>query len=296
MKPDEIKKAVNSVKADAFMQTRLKQKVESKANKRKSTAKPLISSILAVCMLAAVGLYATNYNVKDNNFTSTEAQSTNDSKRYLDTVMVVYAQDGKIENKKLKLNVTTPLKYSLKVYDIRNKNEKEIEALKDRLRKQNQDEENSNGIVEYKRGTEYLDNIILQKAIYNSFVLDIDDPTAVKQIELKTNTDYWYFNYRDSRDGVELENMFPQGNDLTIDGDTYVQLIEENKRDGYDMLCINLEHDMNLCSAIDKNPDIDLSTFDDTLTFIVEYKNGVVEESNVTISLDDNGVLNVNLI
>lgn len=296
MKPDEIKKAVNSVKVDAFMQTRLKQKVESKVNKRKSTAKPLISSVLAVCMLAAVGLYATHYDVKDNNFTSTEAQSTNDSKSYLDTVMVVYAQDGKIENKKLKLNVTTPLKYSLKVYDIRNKSEKEIEALKDRLRKQNQDEENSNGIVEYKRGTEYLDNIILQKAIYNSFVLDIDDPTAVKQIELKTNTDYWYFNYRDSRDGVELENMFPQGNDLTIDGDTYVQLIEENKRDGYDMLCINLEHDMNLCCAIDKNPDIDLSTFDDTLTFIVEYKNGVVEESNVAISLDDNGVLNIKLI
>ena len=126
MKPDEIKKAVNSVKADAFMQTRLKQKVESKVNKRKSTAKPLISSVLAVCMLAAVGLYATNYNVKDNNFTSTEVQSTNDSKSYLDTVMVVYAQDGKIENKKLKLNVTTPLKYSLKVYDIRNKSEKEI--------------------------------------------------------------------------------------------------------------------------------------------------------------------------
>lgn len=295
MNRKEYKKSMSGIHPSDQVVERIMDMTNDKKARKGLTFKRLASTALALAILVGGG-YGVNQLI-DNESTRIE-NNTHSVQRTVNplSVMVAYAEDGETKEKVLELGVNTPIKYNLEIYDIRNKSEKEIEKLKDELRSSNlQIKEENLDTLSVITGTESLDNIILRKMIYNSFVLDIKDPTTVKSINLKTNTEFWYLNYFDQRDDVTLENAFPKGKDLTIDGETYAELLEALKEHGYEGFYINLEHDMNLCSAIDKNPEIDLSNFNDTLTFTVEYKDGTVEQAKIDISLNQNGALDIKL-
>lgn len=245
--------------------------------------------------LFAGGVFKQEPNIMETPQTSTQTQSTI-SKIAQGFVMIAYAKGDIIEQQPLKLGVETPIEYKLKSYDIRNKNEVEIESLKEQLHQENQLVKEQKDIFKIQAKTEYLDNILLQQIVKNAFVLDIKNPSTVKNIKMKTNTDYWYLNYLDIRETVDLEKQFPRGQELNIDGDTFAELMQALNANGTEMFYVNLEHDMNLCSTIDKNPDVDMSMFDDTITFTVEYKNGKIEQSNINISLKQDGILSVTLL
>lgn len=288
MKQEDLNKVFDSIEPDAYLKTRLEAKVNSADKKRKSIKKPIIATISTVlCLLVLFSIGRIDL-AKNNNIVNNDNSSS--------FVMVAYAKEGVIGERTLQLGVETPIDYKLKAYDIRNKSESEIEALKEQLRQENQTVREEETAFEIKAKTESLENILLQRIVKNAFVLDIEDPSDVKSIELKTNTDYWYLNYCDRRDNVDIEKRFPKGQELIIDGDTFVELVKANINSGYDMFCINLEHDMKLCSTIDDNPNVDMSMFDDTLTFTVEYKDGKIEQSKINISLNQDGTLTIKLI
>lgn len=285
MKQEDLNKVFDSIEPDAYLKTRLEAKVNSADKKRKSIKKPIIATISTVlCLLVLFSIGRIDL-AKNNNIVNNDNSSS--------FVMVAYAKEGVIGERTLQLGVETPIDYKLKAYDIRNKSESEIEALKEQLRQENQTVREEETAFEIKAKTESLENILLQRIVKNAFVLDIEDPSDVKSIELKTNTDYWYLNYCDRRDNVDIEKRFPKGQELIIDGDTFVELVKANINSGYDMFCINLEHDMKLCSTVNDNPNVDMSMFDDTLTFTVEYKDGKIEQSKINISLNQDGILSV---
>lgn len=288
MKQEDLNKVFDSIEPDAYLKTRLEAKVNSADKKRKSIKKPIIATISTVlCLLVLFSIGRIDL-AKNNNIVNNDNPSS--------FVMVAYAKEGVIGERTLQLGVETPIDYKLKAYDIRNKSESEIEALKEQLRQENQTVREEETAFEIKAKTESLENILLQRIVKNAFVLDIEDPSDVKSIELKTNTDYWYLNYCDRRDNVDIEKRFPKGQELIIDGDTFVELVKANINSGYDMFCINLEHDMKLCSTVNDNPNVDMSMFDDTLTFTVEYKDGKIEQSKINISLNQDGTLTIKLI
>lgn len=298
MKYDDFKNSLDFVKPDAHLQTRLKAKVEGAQNKTKKSKKPVILGLVSVMALAVVvtglgvnDLIGTDKVITSDHSVSAPTQSDSATcKVALLFVNIVYANDKKISEKPLPLDVETPLNYTIKAVDIRNKSDEEIDRLREQLN-ESDSQISADGVLSFRYNTEYLDNVIVQEKSFNSFSLNIKNPKNVEQIILQTNTKYWCLCYTDFRDNVDLQDKFPRGQKLTLDGKTFTEILKASSEKGYDNFNVELNHSDSLCSAINDNPDIDYKAFNDTLKFTVFYKDGSLEQSIINISLDDRGKL-----
>lgn len=292
MKYDEFKNSIDCITPDAHFQTRLKAKVESNQRKIKKSKKPVILGLVSVMVLAVVvtGLGANDLIGTNKIITQSSNVESDEMKTACKTVMLVYAKDGKTSEKPLQLDVETPLDYTIKAVDIRNKSDEEIEQLREQLNESNS-QISADGVLSFRHSTERLDNVLVQQKSFNSFSLNIKNPENVEQIILQTNTKYWLLCYTDFRDNVDLQDKFPRGQKLTLDGKTFTEILKASSEKGYDNFYVELNHSDSLCSAINDNPDIDYKAFNDTLKFTVSYKDGSLEQSIINISLDDSGKL-----
>ncbi len=236
-----------------------------------------------ICSIIGGGAVSARINTVDPS-TVTKSGTTGVLSKITDAnVLIAYAGDESVKAKPLKLNVATPLKSNIIITDIKGKSEKEIEAIVEQNRnKVEADIENADTAT---WSIERLDNILFSCVIYDYFAIKVDDPNTIESIEMKCNTDYWKFTYQNSNE--ELSKRFTHGNDLKVDGEELVQIMNKYESDGY--FKVDLDHDVAFCNAVDKNPDIDLSTFDDTLTFTINYKDGTKAQSVININYDKDG-------
>lgn len=266
-------------------------KNNNKKRIRFAPALAVVACLAIICSVIAKGAVSTPMAPIDNDTTQSSTNSVI-SKMTDCNILVAYAGEGDtVETKPLELDVATPLKISVKITDIRGKSEKEIEALVEKLRNETETvSENEFKSLHY--SNERLENILLSNIVFDYFAIEVKDPEVIDSIEMKCNTDYWKLTYRNSSD--ELIESFTHGTDLKVDGDELKKIMDKYEYDG--LFEINIDHSYELCSVIDKNPDIDMSAFDDTLTFAINYKDGTKAQSNINIGFDQNGTFVVTAV
>lgn len=115
-----IKDAIDDIKPDAYMKTRLMAKIEEpKKKSHKNILKPVVSCTLALAVLAGVGTYGMTRDTKSP--TSTTAQTSSQKVLSHTFNIVAYAQDenGTVGEKTVLKNddITTLKDYKIKAYN-----------------------------------------------------------------------------------------------------------------------------------------------------------------------------------
>lgn len=75
---------------------------------------------------------------------------------------------------------------------------------------------------------------------------------------------------------------------MTLSGN-YYQILVQQQQNGTGRLEINWRPDSLLYDTLNRNPDLLLSTFRDTVSLCVEYTDGSLEKHVVEIAFDDDG-------
>ena len=229
----------------------------------------------------------------NGNTTSTVSveQDKNENASVKGFILVAGAAEDAQEYRTLEINEKFPFAYSISFVDVRGLSEEEIE----KVAKQCSDDldnimeshlEDSN--AEFSVGTVYShENLIFTAWASNSIKLDLEDTDKIKAIKVKNSTEWGYVEYlcdnqRAKYDEVTGEvklPIIPHGNDITIDVNDY---ITNNGR-------FQWRNSAEMELAINENPEIPLSTFGDTITFSVEYKDGSKAIGIIDVVFDDNG-------
>lgn len=290
MEKNEFKNCINAISPDVHLKTRLKAKVLSAAEKpHKGQKKLFVPAVSAVLCVAVFALCITNLPAKDALTTSPgKAESTAGTSTATGWggVMLAYAADGEGETQYLELGVTVPLSYKMKVTDLRGLSEKERDAV---IEKESREYKAEIDALLYYGGYDVMENVLICRTVSNQYTLDIDDPASVENIHL-TCTEYGLLGYPDFRNSVETANAFLTGTDLTIPGDVYAQIMELEAA-GESHFGIDWRTSGEMDEAIDADPDKPLSSYSDTLTFTVNFKDGTVAQSVVELTFDDDGNL-----
>ena len=274
---------------------------ENKESKKIKIA-PVIAAVACFAVVITGVLGGSAISTRLNSVGTSNVQ-TSDSKLLKLTdgaVIIAYAEDNKIEAKELELGVNVPLQYKFTITDVRGKSDKEKEEIIENERKINKsmmDSDFKDDVYVARSGVEALDNVIIRRFVLNSFAIQANNPDNIESVNIKCNTDYWELSYYDYRD-VEPENKFTIGTNLTISGDVLDGIIKHisSEEINNNFIQINLRHSIDMCSSIDKNPNIDLSNFDDTLTFTVNYKDNTKAVSVIEIGFDDEGNLHAKAV
>lgn len=290
MEKNEFKNCINAISPDVHLKTRLKAKVLSAGEKpRKGRKKVFVFAVSAVLCVAVFSLCITNLPVKDTLPTlpgTAESTAGTSTATGWGGVMLAYAADGEVQAQYLKLGVTVPLSYKMKITDLRGLSEEERDAV---IEKESREYKTELDALLYYGGYDVMENVLICRTVSNKYTLDIDDPSSVEIIHL-TCSEYGILGYPDFRDGVETANAFVSGTDLTISGDVYAQIMELEAA-GKSHFGIDWRASGEMDEAIDADPDKPLSSYGDTLTFTVYFKDGTVAKSVIKLTFDDDGNL-----
>lgn len=286
-----------------------KQELENKvldfqttANKRIAFSPKKIIALAAVIAIMITGgsfgayqLSIRPLNIPGNTINSTDNHLISNST----FTIVAYANDDKIV-KSLDKNISVPLDYQILYKDIRGLSEDEIERLMDEFDFKDYDMGGANSFLGM---SERLENVLLSVCMWNYFDLEIDDIENVQNIKISNDSDYgeveivsYDMDYND--DGTEtnidldesIRNKYIRGKSISISGERY----EKSKRLGlYPQ--INWKMSDKLYETIDNNPDFDISSVSDTVTFVLEYKDGSTAQSKMQINFGTDGKMIVKL-
>ena len=119
-------------------------------------------------------------------------------------------------------------------------------------------------------------NIVLAQCALNSFKLNLEDTENIKSINVKNTSKYGQMVYNTNKPTFDA----PQhGDDFTITADEY----------NFEGGSFYWDHTEELEKAFDENINIPFSTFNDTITFTVEYTDGSKAIGVVDLVFDDSG-------
>ncbi len=285
MKKEDIKKAIDLVEPDIYMETRLKAK-SIPVKKHSGIQSKAIAGGIALCLIFAM-VFGLNLPEAVNTPT-TEGQSQQNQVKVNPFIMVASAAETETDHRTLNINDTFPFAYKISVTDIRGISEEEKEeAMIEAQEMLN----NISGSIELEplnystsciRGG--FENIIFIETMANSIKLDLADKENIKEINVKNSSEWGYVEYYDSK-LIETEqeegkdSWVPRGNEITITAEQYHQ----------DSGGFHWKNSYKLDNAVNDDPDMPLSTFKDTVTFTVEYNDGSKETGIIDVSFDDDG-------
>ncbi len=287
---EDLKNSFDMIEPDPYMETRLKVKSMPKKTHSGAFSKA-VAVVLTLCLVLAVMLGFNPVSPDATPLTSENQTSKQYAAKQINPfIMVAGAAEGAgsvKEHKTLKLNETFPFAYKLSVIDVRNMSEDEKQAKLEQMSKEFEDTVINSSSAEFETAQGCIrggfENIIFTEVIYNKFVLDLKDKENIKSINVKNSSDWGYVEYVSSKPFEEPEEggmiVIPHGTDITVSGDEYVP-----DKEGF-----LWRNSHNLDNAINDNPDIPLSTFKDTITFTVEYKDGSKEIGVIDVTFDDDG-------
>lgn len=299
---------MDSIQPSPYLKSRLEAKL-STTHKRKSFSKGLVAGIASVVCIAIVGttMGVTSITLKTNTIAPKDTTTSLSSpcKAAPGFAMIAYADENDNVVKSDFLSTKSPIKYNIKVVDTRNMNEKEIQKEIDSIENNFEFGEIPEGTSSAKWGVESLDNALLAQLEYDYFDLDLPEETVsnVKTISVSNSsklaevvvkcTDVYYDsqgNYireKDSANGEKLfHQAFQQGNNIVLDGERYIKA--RNLDLNFE---IHWQPAQPLYDSINDNPQFDLSTIADTLTFEVEFKDGSISRSVIDINFDSDGYM-----
>lgn len=320
-----IKEAIDDIKPDVYMKTRLQAKIEEPERKSaKSLLKPVLSCTLALAVLMGVGSYGMT---RDKMPTTTQASSAKISDHSFN--IVAYAQDnGKVEERAtLSNDVLSFPSYKLRVEKVngdvqisydnsvgfnidKNANIKKVtfESEKGYFQFTNHDLYFS----QMKKGNYYVD-IELTKDEQDKYASSLED---AKENEVKAiyneiaksrdlskyfgtnsqNTDLYSFSSgtRKDKQVITLTNkklhdeIFKYDRKITVNADDLQKELNE------DALWYDNE---NATDTLLKNPDIPFEKLEgDTITVTAEFKDGHQATKKIKTSFNSKGELQLQYV
>ena len=284
MKKGDFKKSIDNINPDAYMGNRLKAKITTNTVLVKRNRQVTLS-ITAFCLAFAI-IFGVGFLVPQLDENTTKQQSTTENiatqnKKANPFIMVASAANADntedaIVNKTLELNEEYPYEIYLKVRDVRGISD----AKKSETVKEMSEAFNSYCVEkDFYIGRVMVcstQNIILAQCALNSFKLDLKDTENVKAINIKNTSKYGQMVYYANQPTF---NVPQHGNDLTIVADEY----------NFEGGSFYWDHTKELEKAFDENINTPFSTFNDTITFTVEYTDGSKAIGVVDLVFDDDG-------
>ena len=279
MKKDEFKKSIDNINPDAYMGNRIKAKINYNVPIRSN--RRVTVSITAFCLAFAI-IFGVAFLTPP---TAPTSQTTTDSavveKRINPFIIVASAAEVQnteagAENKVLELNEEYPYKMYLEVKDvsgISDEEKKQNEIVDLKIFKENQ------GDIDFYRGMTYMneyENILLQVYIFNDFKLDLKDTENIKSINVKNNSKYGEMVFNENK---PVFNAPKHGRDITINGEEF-----DFEKSSFYWDCTE-----EVEKAFNENINTPFSTFNDTITFTVEYNDESKAIGVVDLIFDDGG-------
>lgn len=282
MKKDDFKKSIDNINPDAYMGNRLKAKITTNTVPVKRNRQVTLS-ITAFCLAFAIifGLGFISQPQTPAPQQNTTENTIPQNKTVNAFIMVASAANTESPenatiNKTLELNEEYPYEVYLKVRDIRGISDAETFKIENEL-----DDIFNKYCAEKKFDTGSAElcvkeNIIMTICTFNEFKLDLDDTENIKSINVKNTSKYSQMVYNINKPAFDVPK---HGNDITITGEDF----------DFEESSFYWSHTEELEKAFEENINTPFSTFNDTITFTVEYNDGSKAIGVVDLVFDDSG-------
>lgn len=282
MKKEELVKYIDDIQPDLYMKTRLKAKI---ADSKNSKVKPrtLISSVTALCIVAALvvgtGFYGKVKNNadggKDNTIVNGIVPDIMDA-----FIIVASAEEFKGEatavTKTLEVDEAYPCGVHFKIFDVTGMNDSEKKSLVQKMNNELKVYAGEEGFVSGGSTVVATDKLYMVICSVNEFRFVIQQDKTLKSINVKNTSPYGQMVYSSGK----REFSAPlHGADITVYGDEFDPLTAGFYWDYTD----------ELVSALEENPDTPFSTFNDVITFTLEYTDGSESVGVVELNFDTYG-------
>lgn len=279
MKKEEFINIIDDIQPDIHMKNRLKAKVVGGDSEAKQ--KRITQTVVAVC-LAVIIVLCTAF-VGKRPVTAPENHTQDSTQNIMLDMMsgfIVLASAAETEKHTaipLEINEKYSCGVTLILTDIRGMTESEKEKISTDL---------DNGIYAYSdeerffRGRSHTcgtDEFYLTQYCVNEFRLNLEEGRSIKTVTVKNTSEYGEMVYSlNSRPSFSRPK---HGHEIVVSGEDF-----NSKTDGF-----YWEHTDEMLKALSENNGISFSAFNDTVTFTVEYTDGVTATGVVDIVFNENG-------
>ncbi len=319
MKQNDIKNALNEIKPDAHIKTRLEAKVSEKT-KPKTHRRTFTAGIAAVLciVIVAVSVGISGITIKTNPIspaTTLEPTQTDTAISKAAPGFVLFAYAGTNDKVEIsELNISSPFISKIGIKDVRGMTEEQIEKEVKKIREKfnfiSREYENETITYQTLTHSERFDNTIIYSIYCGYYDFDLPEDTydAVKEIRVTNDNrkfgqmeigarDCFYNDDLSRKDnGVDYtKSAYITNYELewaTLSGDRFRKCMKLSEDNGK-MFSVNWKLSNEAYDILNDNPDYDLSTINDTLTFEVEFNDGSVSRSIIDISFDSDGNMHI---
>lgn len=281
MKKDEFKKSIDNINPDAYMGNRIKAKINSNVPIRSN--RRVTVSITAFCLAFAIIFGVAFLTAPTAPTEQTTTDSTVTQERIVSPFIIVAnaadVQNTEVEakNKALELNEEYPYEMLLKVTDTSNLSDEEKEEFVLDLAGDSEEYGFSGKEIDTARVMVYGDeNVRVVEYAFNAFKLDLEDDKNIKSVNVKNTSKYGQIVFNENKPVFDVPE---HGNEVTINGEDF----DFEKSSFYWQSTEEME------KAFFENINIPFSTFNDTITFTVEYNDGSKAIGVVDLVFDDGG-------
>jgi len=292
MKKDDFKKSIDNINPDAYMGNRLKAKITTNTvpvKRNRQVTLSIVSFCLAFAIIFGVGFISQPQTPAPQQNTTENTIPQNKTVNAF--IMVASAANSESTetatvNKTLELNEEYPYEVYLKVRDIRGLSDAET------LKIENELEDIFNKYCAEKKfdtGKAELcvsENIIMTVCTFNEFKLDLEDTENIKLINVKNTSKYGQMVYNTNKPtfnapehGNFINIGLEHGNNLSANGEDF----------DFEKSSFYWSHTEEMEKAFEENINTPYSTFNDTITFTIEYNDGSKAIGVVELVFDDSG-------
>lgn len=283
MKKEDLKKSINNISPDAYMSNRLKEKIFSvdvPVKKNRPVAKSLTAFCLAVAIIFGAGfLLPTKTSTPQQNPTENTILQIDFANPFIMIASASTLESAKYatKSKVLEINQEYPYEVYLEVKDIRGLTNNEISKTVKEMDNIFKKYCKKNNFDTAKASVCSTENIALSQCSLNSFKLVLNNTENIRSINIKNTSKYGHISYV-VNNSPEF-NMHKRGHNFTINGNDY------DFAEG----CFYWDHTEEMEKAYDENINTAFSTFNDTITFTIEYTDGSKSIGIVDLIFDANG-------
>ncbi len=292
MKKDDFKKSIDNINPDAYMGNRLKAKITTNTvpvKRNRQVTLSITAFCLAFAIIFGVGfLFPSKTPAPQQNTTENTIPQNKTVNAFIMVASAANSESTETAtvNKTLEINEEYPYEVYLKVRDIRGLSDAETSKIENEL------EDIFNKYCAEKKfdtGKAELcvsENIIMTVCTFNEFKLDLEDTENIKSINVKNTSKYGQMVYDTNKPtfnapehGNFINIGWEHGNNLSANGEDF----------DFEKSSFYWSHTEEMEKAFDENINTPFSTFSDTITFTVEYKDGSKAIGVVDLVFDDNG-------
>lgn len=292
MKKDDLKKSIDNINPDSYMGNRLKAKITTNTvpvKRNRQVTLSITAFCLAFAIIFGVGFISQPQTPAPQQNTTENTIPQNKTVNAF--IMVASAANSESTetatvNKTLELNEEYPYEVYLKVRDVRGLSDAETSKigneLEDIFNKYCAEKKFDTGKAELC----VSENIIMTVCTFNEFKLDLEDTENIKSINVKNTSKYGQMVYDTNKPtfnapehGNFINIGWEHGNNLSANGEDF----------DFEKSSFYWSHTEELEKAFEENINTPYSTFNDTITFTVEYNDGSKAIGVVDLVFDDSG-------